>query len=209
MSVARLNMSHGTPDEHAEKISLIRAASAETGIPVAVMIDVPGPKYRTGLLGDGALDLESGQDITLTSRDIVGDKDTVSVSPPGIHRDARLDSPLLLDDGMMELAVHSVEGLDVHCRVVRGGRLTEKRGVTVPGRDPSQAFPSEQAKAALKFAAEQGADFVALSMVSSGENVDTARALLQKHGHDPFIVSKIELSGESGIFPKSSKRVTG
>ncbi len=202
MSVARLNMSHGTPEEHAEKIRLIRAASAETGIPVAVMIDVPGPKYRTGPLGDGALNLESGQDITLTSRDIIGDRDTVSVSPPGIHRDARLDSPLLLDDGMMELAVHSVEGLDVHCRVVRGGRLTEKRGVTVPGRDPSLAFPSEQAKAALKFAAEQRADFVALSMVSSGENVDTARALLQEHGHEPFVVSKIELSGGVRNFPE-------
>ena len=102
----------------------------------------------------------------------------------------------------MELAVHRVEGLDVHCRVVRGGRLTEKRGVTVPGRDPSQAFPSEQAKAALKFAAEQQADIVALSMVSSGEDVDTARAILQEHGHDPFVVSKIELSGGVRNFPE-------
>ena len=76
MSVARLNMSHGTPEEHAEKIRLIRAASAETGIPVAVMVDVPGPKYRTGPTKDGPLDLESGQNLTLTSRDIVGDRDT-------------------------------------------------------------------------------------------------------------------------------------
>lgn len=195
MSVARLNMSHGTPEEHAERIGLVREAAIETGIPTAVMIDVPGPKYRTGRMESETLRLESGQDFTLTSRDVVGDRHIVSVSPPGIHRDAKLDAPLLLDDGMMELAVHGVDGMDVHCRVVRGGQLTEKRGVTVPGRDPTQEFPGEQAKVALKFAAEQKADFVALSMVSSADAVRTARELLSEYGHDPFVVSKIELAG--------------
>ena len=83
MSVARLNMSHGTAEEHAEKIIMIREASEETGIPVAVMVDVPGPKYRTGPMEDGALNLESGQDLTLTSRNIVGDSDVVSGSATG------------------------------------------------------------------------------------------------------------------------------
>ena len=202
MSVARLNMSHGNPEEHAEKARMVREASEETGIPVAVMVDVPGPKYRTGPMKDDVLILETGQDFTLTSRDIVGDEQIVSVSPPGIHLDAKKDSPLLLDDGMMELAVHRVDGMDVHCRVVRGGRLTEKRGVAVPGRDPSQPFPGEQALAALKFAAEQRADFVALSMVSSAATVDTARSLLRELGHEPFIVSKIELAGAVKKFPE-------
>ena len=195
MSVARLNMSHGKPEEHAEKVRMIRRASDETGIPVAVMVDVPGPKYRTGPMGDGVLMLESDDEFTLTGRDIVGDSRTVAVSPPGIHLDAKVGSPLLLDDGLLELTVERVDGQDVHCKVVRGGRLTEKRGVAVPGRNPSQPFPGEQALDALKFAAEQRADFLALSMVSSPANVDTARALLEKHGHEPFIVSKIELAG--------------
>ena len=195
MSVARLNMSHGTPEEHAGRIRLVREAAKATGIPAAVLIDVPGPKYRTGPMEVDSLDLATGQDFTLTSRQVTGDSQGVSVAPPGIHIDAKLDAPLLLDDGMMELSVHRIDGMDVHCKVVRGGQLTEKRGVSVPGRDPSQEFPGEQAKVALKFAAEQKADFVALSMVSSAEAVETARDLLSEHGHDPFIVSKIELSG--------------
>ncbi len=195
MSVARLNMSHGTPQEHAEKFKMIREASEETGVPVAVMVDVPGPKYRTGPVETGAINLEPGQNLTLTSRTVVGNSHTVSVSPPGIHLDAKADSPLLLDDGLMELAVHRVDGMDVHCKVIRGGRLTEKRGVAVPGRNPSQSFPGEQAQTALKFAAKHRADFVALSMVSSANDVNAARDILKGHGHEPFVVAKIEMAG--------------
>jgi pyruvate kinase len=195
MSVARLNMSHGGIDDHIESLRMVREASEGVGIPVAVMVDVPGPKYRTGPLVDGVLNLEKGDRITLTSRDIAGTKEIVSVSPPGIHRDAATGTPLLLDDGLMELAVESVEGEDVHCTVVRGGRLTEKRGVAVPGRTPSQPFPTEKALDALKFAAEHKADFVAISMVSTAANVDAARAILRNNGHEPFIISKIELAG--------------
>lgn len=195
MSVARLNMSHGSLEEHVGAVQSVREASEQLSIPVGIMVDVPGAKYRIGPLIDGVLNLENGDSITLTSRDVVGTKDVVAVSPPGIHRDAPIGSPVLLDDGLMELTVENVSDDDVHCKVVRGGRLTEKRGVAVPGRTPTQPFPSQKALEALRFAAEYQADFVALSMVSSGENVAAARVILQQNGHDPFIISKIELAG--------------
>lgn len=195
MNVARLNMSHGDEASHAKAVKSIRTAARKLHLPVAVMVDVPGPKYRTGPLADGVLTLKTDDEITLTSRDVVGTSEVVSVAPYGIHNDARPGSPLLLDDGRMELAVERVDGEDVRCTVKHGGRLTEGRGVGVPGRNPTQAFPSEPAVRALKFAAERRADFAALSMVSSAADVEAAREVLQRHRHTPSIVSKIELAG--------------
>ena len=100
MSVARLNLSHGSLEEHTISAQRVRQVSERVGIPVGVMVDVPGTKYRTGPLGPGALVLKRGDRLTLTSRDLVGTQDLVSVAPPGIHRDAVAGRPLLLDDGL-------------------------------------------------------------------------------------------------------------
>ena len=192
MSVARLNMSHGTVAEHSAAIELVRGVSGRLGVPVGIMVDVPGAKYRTGPLSTGTLELSPGYRITLTSRDVGGDRDVVAVSPPGIHRDALVGASLPLDDGLMELRVLHVKDEDVVCTVVRGGRLTERRGVAPPGRSPSQPFLGERARKALDFAAEHHADFVALSMVTRAEDVATAREALQARGLDACIISKIE-----------------
>ncbi len=192
MGIARLNLSHGDLDEHLASVEMVRKVSERLGIPVGIMVDVPGAKYRTGPLGTGVLDLEEGDSLTLTSRDVVGTKELVSVAPPGIHRDAAIERPVLLDDGLMELRVVGIDDLDVDCMVVRGGRLTERRGVTTPGKSPSQPFPDENAKQALRFAAEIEADFVALSTITSDDNVNEARAFLDNLGARPSIISKIE-----------------
>ena len=193
MSIARLNLSHGSFDEHATAAKLVRHAASRVGVPVGIMVDVPGTKYRTGVLAPGVIDLRKGDRITLTSRDVVGTQYLVAVTPPGIHRDAAVGRPLLLDDGLMEMRVLGVSDLDVECEVVRGGRLTERRGVATPGKSPSQPFPDQRAKDALEFAAKQQADFVALSTITSVKNVEVARELLQQHGlDDPCVVSKIE-----------------
>ena len=192
MSVARLNLSHGTLDEHAASVNQVRAVSQRLGIPVGIMVDVPGTKYRTGSLGTGVLDLKPGDRLTLTSRDVVGTRDLVAVSPPGIHLDAAVGRPVLLDDGLMELGVVEVKKSDVVCEVVRGGRLTERRGVATPGKAPSQPFLGEQGTRALEFAAEHMADFVALSMVTQESDVELARGKLRERGLDAVIVSKIE-----------------
>ena len=192
MSVARLNLSHGTLEEHATALDRVRRISQKMGIPVGVMVDVPGPKYRTGPLAPGVLQLKPGDRLTLTSVDVVGTEERVSVAPPGIHRDATIGHPILLDDGLIELKVTEIREMEVHCEVVVGGRLTERRGVTTPGKSPSQPFVDRYGNQALKFAAEHKADFVALSSVTMESDVRVARGILSGYGLDGFIISKIE-----------------
>jgi len=192
MSVARLNLSHGTLETHAAAIENVRRVSAELAVAVGIMVDVPGSKYRVGPLAPGVVQLRPGDKLTLTSDDIVGGQELIAISPPGIHRDATVGHQILLDDGLMELRATEIRGNQVRCEVVRGGRLTERRGVTTPGKSPSQPFPDERAVEGLKFAAQQGADFVALSTVTTDEDVHKARQILCDEGLDALIISKIE-----------------
>lgn len=192
MSVARLNLSHGRLDQHRESITIIKRVSEHLGIPIGIMVDVPGIKYRTGPLGTGALHLEPGDTITLTSRDIVGTKELVSVAPEGIHSDAVPGKQVLLDDGLLELRVASVQGQDVVCEVIRGGRLTERRGVATPGSSSHRKFPDSKAIEALEFAAEQNADFVAISNVTTADDIIAARTILAENGLETCIIAKIE-----------------
>ena len=194
MTIARLNLSHGDFETHANAIETVRKASHELKIPVGIMIDVPGRKYRTGPLAPGVIELVKGGVITLTSESIIGDQDKISVSPPGIHRDARVGGPILLDDGLLELLVTSVEGEDVRCEIVIGGRVTERRGVTTPGRSPSQPFLDDKTRETLAFAADQNADFVALSTVTQGEDLRQGRQYLKEHGSEAQLISKIEMA---------------
>ena len=192
MSVARLNLSHGTLESHEVALKKVRAASDEMGVSVGVMVDVPGPKYRTGYQEPGVIDLVTGATLVLTSRDMMGNPDVLSVSPNGIHRDAIIGGTILIDDGNVQVVVTDVQDEDVICRVTHGGRVVERRGVTTPGRAPDLPFLDDRAKAGLIFAAEMGADFVALSNVTEDGDIEQARELLKKHGPEPYIISKIE-----------------
>ncbi len=192
MSIARLNMSHGDLATHITTFARVRRVSERFGVPIGIMVDVPGPKYRTGPTVPGVLDIKNDDLITLTSRDTIGNQTIISVFPPGIHRDAIVGGTILLDDGLLRLKVESVEGDDVHCKVEVGGRVTERRGVVTPGRSPSQPALDDYAKRCLAFAAEQGADFVALSMVNEDGDVRRAREIVKSHGANPLIISKIE-----------------
>ncbi len=192
MSIARLNMSHGDLSTHITTFGRVRRVSERFGVPIGIMVDVPGPKYRTGPTVPGVLEIKNDDALTLTSRDTIGNQSTISVFPPGIHRDAIIGGTILLDDGLLRLRVESVNGDDVHCKVEVGGRVTERRGVVTPGRSPSQPALDDHAKRCLAFAAEQGADFVALSMVNEDGDVRRARDIVKKHGANPLIISKIE-----------------
>ncbi len=194
MSVARLNLSHGDLDIHAIAIERVRNISNSLGVPVAVMVDVPGQKYRTGPISSGVIELKQGDILTLTSRDIVGNEKIVGVSPPGIHSDAVIGDAVFLDDGLLELRVTNVNDRDICCEVVVGGRITERRGVATPGKSPGHDFPDARAKSALKFAADQDADFVALSTIGCAGDVERARAILRASSCNAHIISKIERS---------------
>ena len=115
MSVARLNMSHGDLDTHIKVLNRVRKVSLELEIPVGVMVDVPGAKYRTGPLAPGAVQLQDGDEIVLTSQDLIGSSEKVSVAPPGIHLDAVAGTKILVDDGNIELRAIEVKDLDVMC----------------------------------------------------------------------------------------------
>ena len=136
MSVARLNLSHGTLESHETALKKVRAASDELGVSIGAMVDVPGPKYRTGYQEPGVIDLVTGATLALTSREVMGSPEILCVSPYGIHRDARVGGTILIDDGNVQVVVTDIQGEDVICRVTQGGRVVERRGVTTPGRAP-------------------------------------------------------------------------
>lgn len=194
LSVARLNLSHNTLDEHLRVFRNVRQASKNLEIPVGIMVDIPGPKYRTGSQSPGEFNLKPDDKIVLTSRDVIGSREVLGVYPSGVHNDVTIGGSVLIDDGAIEVRVLDIEpgSMDVACEVVRGDRMVEGKGVTIPGRAPSLPFLDERAREGLKFAATSGADFVALSNVTKSEDIEQARQLVSEYGSDTFIISKIE-----------------
>ena len=192
MSVARFNLSHGSLANHAAIAARVRLIAQSTGIPIGIMFDVPGAKYRTGPIVAGPLEVKANDHITLTSRETPEGSASISVVPAGIHRDVTPGGTVLVADGLVQLKVLEVHDLDVLCEVVDDAKITARMGVAVPGKAPSMPLLSQEALRALQFAADQQADFVALSTVTQASDVDAARQVLQGKGQSPFLISKIE-----------------
>lgn len=197
MSIARLNFSHGTIEEHKTAVERVRKASKHHRIPIGIMVDVPGLKYRTGQQNPGEFVLKVGDEITLTTRDVVGNKDLLTVLPPGIHIDTVVGNEIQVDDGHVVLRVLEKNDLDVRCEVLRGSRMTAGRGVTIPGMPISLPFPDEKAIQAIEFAADHEADFIALSNVTTADDIKQARDIFNKRSkgkQKPFMITKVERS---------------
>ena len=192
MDVARLNLSHGTHSDHALHIQTVRGLSQRLGRPVAIMMDLPGLKYRTGRLRDGLAILRKGAQVTLTTRQVEGDEKEVPVNLPTLPQDVKVGDTVLLDDGAMELRVLGTSGTEVQCRVVVGGRLTPGRGIVVPAMRTSSPFVTEALQAHIAFAVEQQPDYIALSFVRSPEDVEQTRDILKQKNSDIPIIAKIE-----------------
>jgi pyruvate kinase len=192
MNVARLNLSHGTPRDHAQIMATVRRVAQRLAVPVAVLMDLPGPKYRTGPLKGGSVVLKKGAHVVLTTRPVEGDAQEVPVNLPTLPRDVRVGDSVLLDDGAMQLKVQHASGTDVVCRVIVGGTLTPGRGVVVPGMRTSGPFLTPQLREHIEFALAQQPDYLALSFVSRAQDVEQVRELLQQRGADLPIISKIE-----------------
>jgi pyruvate kinase len=192
MNVARLNLSHGTPHEHAQVVATVRRVAQRLVMPVAVLIDLPGPKYRTGALKGGAVVLNKGARLVLTTRPGEGDAQKVPVNLPTLPRDVRVGDSVLLDDGAMQLKVERASRTEVVCRVIVGGTLTPGRAVVVPGMRTSGPFLTPQLREHLEFAIAQQPDYLALSFVSRAQDIEQVRALLQQRGADLPIIAKIE-----------------
>ena len=192
MDVARLNLSHGTHSEHAQRIEILRELSKNTAQRVAVLMDLPGPKHRTGQLRGGSVFLKTGTEVFLTSKQLEGDETRISVVPPSLLDAVRPGDRLFLSDGVIQLKVEEVDQAGVKCKVIFGGRLTAGQGVVVPGLAAPGAFINANLCKHIDFAIESRPDFIALSFVSSPDDVIQVRKILQKSRVDIPIVSKIE-----------------
>jgi pyruvate kinase len=192
MNVARLNLSHGTYDVHARYIRTVRRISQRLGTPVAILVDLPGPKYRTGRLKDSQATLKKGAPVTLTTKDIEGDAAIVPVNLPNLPQDVKIGDTILLDDGAMQLRVLGKNGNEVKCRVTVGGVLTERRGLVVPGMRTSGPFVTDFLREHIAFAVQQKPDYLALSFVSNAEDISAVRAVLSETNTDVPVISKIE-----------------
>ncbi|MFC1972347.1 pyruvate kinase [Chloroflexota bacterium] len=192
MNIARLNLSHGTYDVHAQYIRTVRRISQRLRMQVAILVDLPGPKYRTGRLKGGQTILKKGAQLTLTTRDIEGDATLVPVNLPNLPQDVKTGDTVLLDDGAMQLRVLGKNGNEVICRVMVGGVLTERRGLVVPGMRISGPFITDALREDLAFAVQQKPDYLAISFVSSAEDVFAVLSVLSELNADIPVISKIE-----------------
>jgi len=192
MNVARLNLSHSTHEAHTQIIRLARKTSGKLGVNVAVMIDIPGPKYRTGKLSGGQAVLKKGARLSLTTRNIEGNETLVPVNLPTLYQDVRIGDTIFINDGAIQLKVVKKADDEVVCRVTVGGLLTEGRGLVIPGRRTGGPYMTESLKKHVLFAVGQNPDFIALSFVRSVDDVRSVKALLgEKNAGIPVIV-KIE-----------------
>jgi pyruvate kinase len=192
MNVARLNLSHGSPQEHAHYIRTIRQTARRLETTVAILIDLPGPKYRSGRLRDGAVVLKRGAEVVLTTRQVEGDEKTIPVNLPTLARDVKAGDRILVDDGAIELRALEALDTEVRCRVVVGGRLLQGRGIVVPGMRTSGPFVTDRLRQWLDFAVAQPPDYLALSFVNRPEDIEQVRETLQQKGAAPPLIAKIE-----------------
>ncbi len=193
MNVARLNFSHGTHEEHRKRLECIRQAADELSANVGIMLDTKGVEIRTGRLQGGSATLTAGNPFTLYQADRLGDAGGVSISYGGLAEEVEPGSSILLDDGVLELRVESIDGADIHCKIARGGVLEDRKGVNVPGGTLSRApSMSPQDREDLLFAIEHGVDYIAASFVRSGADVMEIKNLLHERGADIPVIAKIE-----------------
>jgi pyruvate kinase len=193
MNVARVNMSHGAHENHTETIQTVRAIAAELDTPIAVLLDLCGPKIRTGLLKDHRpVNLHEGQKLTITTRDVIGDSSIISTGYTHLPQDVKAGDRILLADGMLELQVEQVMQADVICHVINGGELGEHKGINVPGAKLSAPSLTEKDRADLNFGLQQKVDYVALSFVRSARDCIGAKSLIEFLGGDAPLIAKIE-----------------
>ncbi|MRR57292.1 MAG: pyruvate kinase [Deltaproteobacteria bacterium] len=194
MNVARLNFSHGDFSGHEQVIRNLRAAARATGRRLAIMADLPGPKMRIGHLENEPIELRPGDCFTLTTEDITGTADRVSVSFARLANVVKPGETLYLNDGLIQLTVENVKGNDVYCRVVAGGELRSRKGLNLPGIDLGIGAFTDHDRNCLKFALENGVDAVSQSFVNRADDIRAVREAAAELGYQPFVIAKIERS---------------
>lgn len=192
MNVARLNLSHGDFASHQKGIETIRTAARRVGQRVAIMADLPGPKFRIGQLAKEAIELRPGNLFTLTTEQIIGDDQRVSVSFAGLPEVLKPGDTLFLNDGFIQLEVVKTAGQEVQGRVRVGGELRSRQGLNLPGIDLGISAFTDYDHKCLKFSLDQGVDAISQSFVERATDIAAVRNAAAALGHHPFIIAKIE-----------------
>ncbi|WP_278256115.1 pyruvate kinase [Nocardioides convexus] len=193
MDVARLNMSHGSHADHAEVYRLVREASDASGHGVGILADLQGPKIRLERFADGPVPLKRGQRWTITTRDVLGDATICGTTYKGLPGDVAPGDPLLIDDGKVRLrVVEVVDGTDVVTEVLVGGKVSNNKGINLPGVAVSVPALSDKDEADLRFALRMGVDFIALSFVRNAKDAEDVRAIMRQEGVVVPVIAKIE-----------------
>lgn len=193
MDVARLNFSHGTYEDHKMRMDEVKAVRNELGRFVPIMLDTKGPEIRIGTFAEGKAAITAGQKFILTTDDVVGSKERVSVSYPHLPAEVKKGAVILIDDGLLELEVIDVTGADIVCVAANDAVIGDRKGVNLPGITVNMPYVSEKDKNDLIFGIEQGVDFVAASFVRSAYDVFAVRKILEENGGRHIkIIAKIE-----------------
>ncbi len=192
MDVARLNLSHGTYADHEHAYRLVRQASDRSGHSVGILVDLQGPKIRLGTVNGGPVQLDEGAQFTITTRDVDGDASVCSTTYDGLPGDVTEGDDILIDDGRVRLLVEKVDSTDVITRVVVPGKISDHKGINLPGVAVSVPALSEKDKADLRWALHLTADFIALSFVRSAADADDVREVMREEGVFLPIIAKIE-----------------
>jgi pyruvate kinase len=192
MNMARLNLSHGGYEEHQNRLDQVRAAAAEAGVPIAILVDLQGPKIRLARFKDGPHDLFRGDVFTITTDDIEGTKDRVGTTYKGLPGDCKAGDRILIDDGKVTVEVTAVKGNDVITKVIEPGAVSNNKGINLPGVAVSVPALSEKDMDDLRWGLKAGADFIALSFVRSADDIKDVHRIMDEEGIRVPVIAKIE-----------------
>ena len=194
MNVARLNFSHGSHEEHKEKIDLIKRVRENLDMPIPIMLDTKGPEYRIKTFKSGSVEVQDGAQFVFTTDDIEGDETRVSVSFEGLIRDLSVGDRILVNNGLVVFEVNELTDTEAICTTIVGGVLSNRKSMSFPNKVMSGPYLSDQDKADLLFGIENDVDYVAASFVSTKADVVALRQFLNDNGGSNIdIIAKIEL----------------
>ena len=192
MNMARLNLSHGSHDEHQKRLDLVRAAAKKANKAVAILVDLQGPKIRLGKFSSGPHELSRGDTFTITTDDIAGTKDKVSTTYKGLPGDCKAGDAIMIDDGKVSVQVVQVKGNDVITKVIQPGMVSNNKGINLPGVAVSLPALSEKDIADLRWGLKAGADFIALSFVRNAADIKDIHKIMDEVGVKVPVIAKIE-----------------
>ncbi len=194
MNVARINVSHGSHEEHAKKIAAVKRVREKLGMPIALLLDTKGPEFRIKTFKNGKVTLREGDTFAFTTEDIVGDETQVAVSYKGVCEEMQAGDTILLNNGLMVFEVEKVESPKVICKVVIGGEVSDRKSMFFPDKEFKMTYLSEQDKKDLVYGIEQDVDFIACSFVSKAQDIVEVREFLKANNapDDIDLIAKIE-----------------